>query len=168
LQFLRRIFLLGDIQCIPDQPHNFAILKHRFAGAVHCSLPVFRVINSILNVPLHALRKHFPDQRMDAITIDRAQDVKPFSKRRNTVSRIETEDGECFGRPIVKYAIPPERPASHVRQPFSLPQVKFASFQLARLFCNPLLSTFPVFDIDARPEPFHDVSVFITKRQLPM
>jgi hypothetical protein len=31
-----------------------------------------------------------------------------------------------------------------------------------------LLSRFPVFDIDARSEPFHDVSVLITERQLPV
>src|SRR5207249_11799662 len=110
LQFLRRIFLLGNIQCVADQPHNFAILKHRFAGAVHCPLPVFRVVNSILNVALHALRKHFPEQRMDAITIDRMQDAKPFPQRRNSVSGIETENRKGFRRPIVKYSVRPERP----------------------------------------------------------
>src|SRR5437899_4172806 len=43
LQFLRSIFLLGDIQCIPDQPHNFAILENRLAGAMHRSLAIFRM-----------------------------------------------------------------------------------------------------------------------------
>src|SRR5438477_2325376 len=135
---------------------------------MHRSLAMFRMIDAILNVALHGLRKHFPDQRMDAITIDRMQDAKPFLQRRNSVSGIETEKHERFGRPIIKYLVWPERPTSHMSEPFSLPQIKFASFQLARLLCNPLLSTFSVFDIEARSKPFHDVPVFITKRQLPM
>ena len=98
----------------------------------------------------------------------RKQDAEPFLQRRNAISGIETENRKCFGRPIIKYSIRPERPTSHVREPFSLPQIKFASFQFARLFCNPLLGTFSVFDIEARSEPFHDVPVFITKRQLPV
>src|SRR5437868_3933733 len=53
-------------------------------------------------------------------------------------------------------------------EPFSLPQIKFALFQLARLLCNPLLSTFSVFDIEARSKPFHDVPVFVVKRRLPV
>ena len=40
------------------------------------------------------------------------------------------------------------------------------------LICSSFLQSFarrfPVFDIDARPEPFHDVSVFIMKWQLTM
>jgi hypothetical protein len=53
-------------------------------------------------------------------------------------------------------------------QPFSLSQIKFVPLQLRRLLCNPSLGTPAVFDIDARSEPFHDVPVFITKRQLPV
>ena len=105
---------------------------------------------------------------MNAITIVRMQNAKPFLQRRNAVSGIETENRKCFRRPIVKYSVRPERPASHMSEPFSFSQIKFASFQFARLLCNPSLSTFSVFDIDARSEPFHDVSVFITKRQLPV
>jgi hypothetical protein len=53
-------------------------------------------------------------------------------------------------------------------EPFSLSQIKFASLQFRRLLCNPSLGTPAVFDIGARSEPFHDVSLFITKRQLPV
>jgi hypothetical protein len=53
-------------------------------------------------------------------------------------------------------------------EPFSLSQIKLVPLQLRRLLCNPSLGTPAVFDIDARSEPFHDVPVFITKRQLPM
>src|SRR6266511_3937883 len=53
-------------------------------------------------------------------------------------------------------------------EPFSLPQVKFASFQFVRLFCDLSLSTFSVFDIEARAEPFRDVPVLITKGHFSM
>jgi hypothetical protein len=55
-----------------------------------------------------------------------------------------------------------------MREPFSLSQIKLVPLQLRRLLCNPSLGTPAVFDIDARAEPFHDVPVFITKRQLPV
>src|SRR5438270_5039570 len=127
---------------------------------MHRSLAMFRMIDARLNVALHGLRKHFPDQRMDAITIDRMQDAKPFLQRRNSVSGIETENHERFGRPIIKYLVRPERPTSHMSEPFSLPQIKFASFQLARLLCNPLLSALAVLDVDTRSKPLDYVPLF--------
>ena len=53
-------------------------------------------------------------------------------------------------------------------KPFSFAQIKFASFQFVRLLRKPSFGALAVFDIDARSEPFHDVPVFITKRQLPV
>src|SRR5437773_1332609 len=96
------------------------------------------------------------------------QNSQPFRECRNAFRWIETEENERLRRPIIKYPVRLERPASHMSESFSFPQIKFASFHLARLLCNPLLRTFSVFDIDARPEPFQDVPVFITKRQPPM
>src|SRR5467141_1655905 len=96
------------------------------------------------------------------------QNGQPFRKCRNAVRRIETEENERLRRPVIEYPIGSKRPAAHMGQPFSFAQVKFASFRLARLLCNPLLSTFSVFDIEARSKPFHDVPVFVMKRRLPV
>ena len=106
-ELLRQFFLLGDIQRVADQPCDFAVLKHRLTCAVHRLLTVFTMLNAILNVALHALGKHFPDQRMNAITVARMENIKPFLQGRNTLCRIEAEDRECFGRPIIKNSIWP-------------------------------------------------------------
>ena len=89
LQFPRRIFLLGDIQCIPDQPHNFAILKHWFAGAVHRPLAMFRVIDAIVDIAVHTLGKHPADQFIYGVTIVRKQDAEPFLQCRDAISGIK-------------------------------------------------------------------------------
>src|SRR6266542_1607569 len=125
---------------------------------------MFRMIDVILDIAVHTLGKHFPDQVSQHFSVVWVKNVEPLTEGWDALIWIETENHECFRRPIVKYSVRPERPATHVRTPLSLPQIKFASFQLARLLCNPLLSTFLVFDIKARSEPFHDVAVFITKR----
>src|SRR6266403_427036 len=60
------------------------------------------------------------------------QNGQPFRKRGNAFRRIETENRKGFRRPIVKYSVRPERPASHVRESFSYSQIKFASLQFPR------------------------------------
>src|SRR6266496_6201968 len=135
---------------------------------MHRSLDMFRMIDAILDIAVHTLGKHSADQVSQHSSVVRVKNVEPLTEGWAALIWIETENNECFRRPIIKYPVRLERPTSHVREPFSLSQIKFASFQLARLFCILLLSTFSVFDVDARSEPFHDVSVFITKRQLPM
>src|SRR5437899_2688465 len=168
LQFLRRIFLLGDIQCVADQSRDPAVLDDWLSRAVHNPFSLFRMVNPIGHVDANVLAKYSLERFGHEIAIVRMQNGQPFGECRNALRWIETENHERFGRPIIKYPVRLERPTSHMSEPFSFSQIKFPSFQLARLFCNPLLSTFSVFDIDARSKPFHDVSVFITKRQLPM
>ena len=53
--------------------------------------------------------------------------LEPFFKRGNAISGIETENRKRFGRPIIKYSVRAERPTSHMSEPFSLSQIKFAS-----------------------------------------
>src|SRR6478735_4472700 len=60
------------------------------------------------------------------------QNGQPFRECRNVFRWIETEENERLGRPIIKYSIRQERPASHVCKPFSFSQVKFASLQFLR------------------------------------
>src|SRR4051794_16272282 len=98
-ELLSQFFLLGDIQRGADQPCDFAVLKHRLTSAVHRLLTVFTMLNAILNVALHALRKHFPDQRMDAITVGWMENIEPFFQGRDSLCLIEAEYRECFGRP---------------------------------------------------------------------
>src|SRR6266511_1523452 len=103
------------------------MLKHRLAGAMHRSLAIFRMTGAILDIAVHTLGKHSADQFIYRITIMRKQDAEPFLQRRNTISGIETENHERFRRPIIKHPVRLERPASHMSEPFSLPQITFAS-----------------------------------------
>src|ERR1700722_1974611 len=48
----------------------------------------------------------------------------------------------------------------------ALLKVKFASLQILRGLPIPLFSSFSIFDIGARSEPFHDSPSFVTKRHL--
>src|SRR5438105_4523208 len=168
LQFLRRIFLLGDIQSVADQSRDLAVLDDWLSRAVHNPFSLFRMVNPIRHVDANVLAKYSLERFGYEIAFVRMQNGQPFWECRNAFRWVEPENHECFRRPIIKYSIRSQRPTSHMSEPFSLPQIKFASFQLARLFCNPLLSRFSVFDVDARSEPFHDVPVFIMERQLPM
>src|SRR5438876_5368100 len=124
--------------------------------------------DAVLDITGDTFRKHFLDQVCQHSPVLWVKNVEPLTEDRDALIWIETENHERFGRPIIKYPVWPERPTTHMSEPFSLPQIKFASFQLARLLCNPLLSTFPVFDIDARAEPFRDVPVLITKGHFSM
>src|SRR6266700_198237 len=168
LQFLRRIFLLGDIQCVADQSRDLAVLDDWLSRALHNPLSLLRMVNAIRHVDANALAKASLDRFGYEIAIVRMQNGQPFGECRNAFRWIETEENERLRRPIIEYPIGSKRPAAHMGQPFSFAQVKFAPLRLARLLCNPLLSTFSVFDIEARSKPFHDVPVFITKGQLPM
>src|SRR5437588_13061584 len=60
------------------------------------------------------------------------QNGQPFRECRNAFRWIETENRKGFRRPIVKYSVWPERPTSHMSEPFSFSQIKFASLQFLR------------------------------------
>src|SRR5438874_4245519 len=161
---MSRFFRSSSRSIGSGKPSNRSSMSVR----LHCSLAIFRMADAVLDITGDTFRKHFLDQVCQHSPVLWVKNVEPLTEDRDALIWIETENHERFGRPIIKYPVWPERPTSHMSEPFSLPQIKFASFQLARLLCNPLLSTFSVFDIEARSKPFHDVPVFITKRQLPM
>src|SRR5437867_2576489 len=60
------------------------------------------------------------------------QNGQPFRECRNAFRRIETEENERLRRPIIECSIRPERPTSHMSEPFSFSQIKFASLQFLR------------------------------------
>src|SRR5438876_12029100 len=68
------------------------------------------------------------------------QNSQPFRECRNAFRWIETEENERLRRPIIECSIRLQRPASHVREPFSLSQIKFASFQALLRSLLPLSS----------------------------
>src|SRR5438874_822756 len=90
------------------------------------------MINPIRHVDANALAKYSLERFGYEIAIVRMQNGQPFGECRNALRWIETENRKGFRRPIVKYSIRPERPASHVRGSFSFPQIKFASLQVLR------------------------------------
>src|SRR5437870_2212103 len=126
LQVLRRIFLLGNIQCVADQSRDVAVLDDWLSGAVHNAFSLFRMVNPIRHVDANVLAKDSLERFGYDIPIVRMQNGQPFRECRNALRRIETEENERFGRPVIEYSIRPERPASHVCEPFSFSQIKFA------------------------------------------
>src|SRR6266702_8055854 len=93
------------------------------------------MVNPIRHVDANVLAKDSFERFGYEIAIVRMQNGQPFGERRNAFRWIETENRKGFRRPIVKYSILPERPTSHVCQPFSFAQIKFASLQaLRRIF----------------------------------
>src|SRR5437762_14051928 len=78
---------------------------------------------------------------MDAIAIVRMQNGKPFRECRNAFRWIETEENERLRRPIIECSIQPQRPASHMSQPLSLSQVKFAFLDIGQCALRPLSLT---------------------------
>src|SRR6266700_5605808 len=120
LQVLRRIFLLGDVQCVADQSRDLAVLDDWLSRAVHNPLSLLRMVNAIRHVDANALAKDSLDRFGYEIAIVRMQNGQPFGECRNAFRWIETEENERLRRPIIKYSIRPERPASHVRESFSL------------------------------------------------
>src|SRR6266567_8573510 len=115
LQVLRRIFLLGDVQCVADQSRDLAVLDDWLSRAVHNPLSLFRMINAIRHVDANVLAKYSLERFGYEIAIVRMQNSQPFGECRNAFRRIETEENERLRRPIVECAIRPERPASDVR-----------------------------------------------------
>src|SRR6266496_4621938 len=103
-------------------------MKHRLPGAVHCSLAMFRMIYAIPDIAVHTLGKHFPDQVSQHSSVVWVKNVEPLTEGWDALIWIETENHECFRRPIIKYSVRQERPIPHVREPFSFAQIKFASF----------------------------------------
>src|SRR5437763_14697924 len=88
------------------------------------------MINPIRHVDANVLAKYSVERFGYEIAIVRMQNGQPFRECRNAFRRIETEDSEGLRRPVVEYSVRPERPASHVREPLTLPQIKFASLQI--------------------------------------
>src|SRR5882762_1828473 len=136
LQVLRRIFLLSNIQRVADQSRDLAVLGDWLSRAVHNPFSLLWMVNPIRHVDANALAKDSLERFGYEIAIVRMQDSQPFRECRNAFRWIETENRKGFRRPIIKYSIRPERPTSHMSEPFSFSQIKFASFQLARLLCN--------------------------------
>src|SRR5438874_627318 len=138
LQLLRRIFLLGDIQCVADQSRDLAVLGDWLSRAVHNPFSLFRMINPIRHVDANVLAKDSLERFGYEIAIVRMQNGQPFGECRNAFRWIETENRKGFRRPIIKYSIRPERPASHVCESLTLPQVKFASLDIGQSALRPL------------------------------
>src|SRR4029077_15178749 len=99
------------------------------------------MIDPIPDVASHAFAKHFVDRSFQQIATVRLQRSQPLRQCRNPLRRIEIEDHERFGRPIIEYAIGPKRPAPHMSQAFSLTQIKFASLDIREWPLGPLKSS---------------------------
>src|SRR5438874_219307 len=138
LQVLRRIFLLGNIQCVADQSRDPAVLDDWLSGAVHNAFSLFRMVNPIRHVDANVLAKDSLERFGYEIAIVRMQNGQPFGECRNAFRWIETEENERLRRPIIECSIRPERPASHVRESLTLPQVKFASLDIDQSALRPL------------------------------
>src|SRR5438270_457916 len=168
LQFLRRIFLLGDIQCVADQSRDLAVLDDWLSRAVHNPFSLFRMVNPIRHVDANALAKYSLERFGYEIAIVRMQTGQPFGECRNPFRWIETEENERLGRPIIECPIRLERPAPHMGQPFPFTQVKFASLQLLRTPPELFFSALAVLDVDTRSKPLHYLPLFVMKRYVPV
>src|SRR6266403_4473187 len=111
LQFLRRIRLLGNIQCVADQSRDLAVLGDWLSRAVHNPFSLFRMINAIRHVDANVLAKNSLERFGYEIAIVRVQNGAPFRECRNAFRWIETENRKGFRRPIIESSIRPERPA---------------------------------------------------------
>src|SRR5437868_14166991 len=58
LQFLRRIFLLGDIQCVADQSRDLAVLGDWLSRAGHNPFSLLRLVNPLRHVDATVLAKY--------------------------------------------------------------------------------------------------------------
>src|SRR4051812_18100591 len=105
LQFLHRIFLLGNIQRVADQSRDLAVLDDWFSRAVHNPFSLFRMVNPIRHVDANALPKDSLERFGYAIAIVRMKNGQPFREWRNAFRRIETEENERFRRPIIECSI---------------------------------------------------------------
>src|SRR6266849_5398980 len=168
LQFLRRIFLLGDIQCVADQSRDLAVLDDWLSRAVHNPFSLLRMVNPIRHVDANALAKYSLERFGYDIAVVRMQNGQPFGECRNAFRRIETEENERLRRPVIECSIRPERPASHVRESFSFSQIKFASLQLMGTLPELFFSALAVLDVDTRSKPLHYLPLFVMKRYVPV
>src|SRR5437762_2116475 len=141
LQFPDCIFLLGDIQRIADQSRDLAILDDWLARAVHNPFSLFRMVNPIRHIDANVLAKYSLERFGYEIAIVRMQNGQPFGECRNAFRRIETEKNERLRRPIIECSIRLQRPASHMSQPLTLSQVKFASLDIGQWALRPLRPT---------------------------
>src|SRR6266849_897352 len=144
LQFLRRIFLLGDIQCVADQSRDLAVLDDWLSRAVHNPFSLLRMVNPIRHVDANALAKYSLERFGYDIAIVRMQNGQPFGECRNAFGWIETEENERLRRPIIECSIRPERPAPHMSQSFPFTQVKFASLEIGQRALRPLRLNFRI------------------------
>src|SRR5437588_4404683 len=90
------------------------------------------MVDPIRHVDANVLAKYSLERFGYDIAIVRMQNGQPFGECRNAVRRIETVENERLRRPVVKCSIRPERPTSHMSEPFSFSQTKFASLQFLR------------------------------------
>src|SRR5438067_12316886 len=98
------------------------------------------MVNPIRHVDANALAKYSLERFSYEIAIVRMQNSQPFGECRNAFRRIETEENERLRRPIIECSIRLQRPASHMRQPFSFAQVKFAPLEISEWPLRPLRS----------------------------
>src|SRR5439155_441174 len=95
-------------------------------------------VNPIRHVDANVLAKYSLERLGYEIAIVRMQNSQPFRECRNALRWIETENRKGFRRPIVKYSIRLQRPASHMSQSFPFTQVKFASLEIREWAWRPL------------------------------
>src|SRR5205085_5766277 len=144
LQFLRRIFLLGNIERVADQSRDLAVLDDWLSRAVHNPFPLFRMINAIRHVDANLLAKYSLERFGYALAIVRMQNGQPFRECRNAFRWIETEENERLRRPIIERSIRLQRPASHMSQSFPFTQAKFAPLQIGHRASRPLSLNFRI------------------------
>src|SRR5207253_10474102 len=102
---------------------------------------LFQMVNPIGDVDANVLAKYSLERFGYEIAIVRMQNGQPFGECRNAFRWIETEENECFRRPIIECSIRLQRPASHVCESLSFSQVKFASLEICERPLRPLRSS---------------------------
>src|SRR5438132_7717702 len=142
LQFPGCIFLLGNIQRVANQSRDLAVLDDWLSRAVHNPFSLFRMVNPIRHVDANALAKYSLDRFGYEIAIVRMQNGQPLRECRNAFRWIETEENERLRRPIIECSIRLQRPASHVCESLTLPQIKFASLEIHEWPLRPLWPNF--------------------------
>src|SRR5439155_13510808 len=120
--------------------------------AVHNPFSLFRMVNPIRHVDASVLAKYSLERFGYEIAIVMMQNGQPFGECRNAFRWIETENRKGFRRPIVKCSVRPERPTSHMSEPFSFSQIKFASLQFLRRI-------FLLRDIECVVDDSRDISI---------
>src|SRR5437899_12311382 len=96
------------------------------------------MVDPTRHVDANVLAKYSLERFGYEIAIARMQNGQPFGECRNAFRWIETEENERLRRPVIECSIRPERPASHVRESFSFPQIKFASLEIREWPLRPL------------------------------